>query len=114
MNKIGSPLPVFPNPLLALKQAYLVAVVVSNSLRIDSAALTFVCIDFGQVERYDMVDEYIDSVYENRNEMKRKSKYRREYHVNNSIDTITCKNNTGIQLTYEIRMKIRRDISLDE
>ena len=30
----------FPNPLLALKQAYLVVVVVSNSLRIDSAALT--------------------------------------------------------------------------
>ena len=31
----------FPNPLLALKQAYLVVVVVSNSLRIDSAALTY-------------------------------------------------------------------------
>ena len=40
MNKIGSPLPVFPNPLLALKQAYLVVVVASNSLRIDLTALT--------------------------------------------------------------------------
>lgn len=55
---------------------------------------SIVCIDFGQVERYDMVDEYIDSVYENRNEIKRKSIYRCEYHVNNSIDKITCKNNT--------------------
>ena len=55
---------------------------------------SIVCIDFGQVERDDMVDEYIDSVYENGNKIKRKSIYRCEYHVHNSIDKITCKNNT--------------------
>ena len=43
-------------------------------------------------------------------EIKRKSKYYGKYHVKNSIDEITSKNN--IKLTYEIGMKINRIVHL--
>ena len=43
-----------------------------------------VCQSCGVVQGYNFVEEYID-FYKNRQKLKRKSVYHREYHINNAL-----------------------------
>ena len=47
----------------------------------------YICVNCGQADRYDMVNEYID-FYENNYRIRRKSVYHRKYHIENIILTI--------------------------
>ena len=44
----------------------------------------FVCVYFGQVDRYDTVNKFVD-FYDNRHNIIQKSVYHRKYHIQNTI-----------------------------
>ena len=68
-----------------------------------------VCINCGQVYDYLTADEYVD-FYENRHKIRKKSVYRRKYHIINVMNDIAQKNN--IQIGYYNRENIPRIFKL--
>ena len=64
-----------------------------------------ICVNCGLVHGYDYVTEYVN-FYDNMHRIQQKSVYRRKYHIENVLDSISNENN--IQLTYHQREQIHK------
>ena len=64
-----------------------------------------VCQSCGVVQGYNFVEEYID-FYKNRQKLKRKSVYHREYHINNAL--LNIKEKYNIEISFSLKNKIDR------
>ena len=75
-----------------------------------------VCINCGQVDRYEIVDEFID-FHENRHKIFRRSVYHRKYHICNTIGSIYSKDNiqiTTIDKNMILEIIVKTNIQVDK
>ena len=55
-----------------------------ENMKLENDNGEFVCVYFGQVDRYDTVNKFVD-FYDNRHNIIQKSVYHRKYHIQNTI-----------------------------
>ena len=74
------------------------------------------CINCGQVDKYEIVNEFID-FHENRHKIFRKSVYHRKYHICNTINSICSKDNiqiTTIDKNMILEIFVKTNIQVDK